>query len=80
MKEKDRKARFKNLVPTYYSPADVAAILNVSLRTVRGWINEGKLPSIRFGGKNGRIIRISHQDLEAFLDQYRQAPGKGGDT
>ena len=68
------------MVPTYYSPADVAAILNVSLRTVRVWINDGKLPSIRFGGKNGRIIRISHQDLEAFLDQYRQVPGKGGDT
>ena len=80
MEKKDRKARFKSMVPTYYSPADVAAILNVSLRTVRVWINDGKLPSIRFGGKNGRIIRISHQDLEAFLDQYRQVPGKGGDT
>ncbi len=76
MKEEKQKHHFKNMVPAYYSPADVAAILNVSIHTVRNWIKEGKLPAIRFGGKNGRIIRISNQDLEAFLYQT----GKRDDT
>jgi excisionase family DNA binding protein len=42
---------------------EVADIARVSVETVRYWIKQGKLPSIRPGRR--RLVR--RQDLEAFL-------------
>ena len=55
-----------------YTTAEAAAILNVSLRTLQGWIREGQLPHVRLG-EGGRLVRIRAQDLEDFIQQnYRQ--------
>ena len=32
-----------------YTTAEAAAILNVSLRTLQGWVRDGSLPHIRLG-------------------------------
>jgi len=55
-----------------YTPAEAAAILGVSLRTLRGWIRSGALGHTRLG-PGQRLIRISRRDLEAFFT--RGAPG-----
>jgi len=53
--------------PAYYSPSDVAVILQVSLQTVRRWIREGQLPAYKVGGEDSRIVRIPREALEVFI-------------
>jgi excisionase family DNA binding protein len=48
---------------------EVAEVLNVSPRTVRRLIDEGALPVHRLG----RLVRISDDDLAAFLAANRSA-------
>jgi len=68
MKRKpSNQQKFTYVRPTYFSPADVAVILQVSLQTVRRWIRDGKLPAIKIGGENSRIWRIHRDDLDAFV-------------
>lgn len=55
---------------TLLKPKEVAARLNVSVRTVQLWIRDGKLPAHRFGA---RSLRINLVDLERF-----EAETKGG--
>ena len=43
----------------------VAEKLQVHQATVRGWIREGKLETIRFGGRN---VRVEEKALETFLN------------
>ena len=50
--------------------AEAAAILSVSLRQVRRWITEGRLPVMRVG----RAVRIRPEDLRTFIDQCLQGP------
>jgi excisionase family DNA binding protein len=54
-----------------YTTAEAAAILNVSLRTVQGWIREGNLSHIRLG-EGGRLVRIPAKDLQEFIQQNYQ--------
>ena len=54
-----------------YTTAEAAAILNVSLRTLQGWVRDGVLPHIRLG-EGGRLVRIRAQDLTAFIQQNYQ--------
>ena len=63
----NQSQRVRYIRPTYFSPADVAIILQVSLQTVRRWIKEGKLPATKIGGADSRIIRIHRDDLETFI-------------
>lgn len=49
-----------------YTVAETAAILNVSQKTVSGWIREETLPAIRLG-PGQRLIRVRRADLEAFV-------------
>ena len=54
-----------------YTTAEAAAILNVSLRTLQGWVRDGTLSHVRLGD-GGRLVRIRAQDLEDFIQQnYR---------
>lgn len=52
-----------------YSPDDVAAMLGLHVRTVRGYVRDGRLPAVRIG----KQYRISAQDLREFTG------GAGGD-
>jgi excisionase family DNA binding protein len=50
---------------------DVAELAGVSIMTVRRWIDHGGLHVHRLG----KLVRISHADLAAFLSS-RRAPSK----
>lgn len=52
----------------------VAEILQVHEQTVRDYVREGVLPCIRLGRK---AIRVSHDDLDSFLDSRRVASRRG---
>ena len=49
------------------TPEQVAERLQVTERTVYGWLRRGKLPALKLG----RLWRIRPQDLEACLDGAR---------
>ena len=54
-----------------YTTAEAAAILNVSLRTLQGWVRGGALPHVRLG-EGGRLVRIRAQDLDDFIQKSYQ--------
>lgn len=45
--------------------------LGVTLRTLYRFIDEGQLPAY----KMGRVIRLQAQDIDAFIERMRIAPG-----
>ncbi len=50
------------IMSEYYSVEEVAELFGVSRRTVRNWINEGKLEAYIVGG---RLIRVLSSSLDA---------------
>lgn len=55
----------------WISSTEAARRLDMTLRTVYGFINSGDLSAYRFG----RVIRIKVTDLEAFIEACRIPPG-----
>jgi excisionase family DNA binding protein len=57
-----------------YSADQVAEILGLHVRTVRGYVRDGRLPAVRVG----KQYRITEQDLRAFagleLDEPTSSP------
>jgi len=53
----------------FFSVAEVAIILGTSTKSVHEWISQGLLKSFRIGPKS-RLIRISYQNLEDFIDSH----------
>jgi len=51
------------------TPEQVAEILAVNVETVRRYCREGKIKFIKM---SGRLIRISPEDLKAFLKGIKQ--------
>jgi excisionase family DNA binding protein len=49
-------------VGALYTPAEVAALLKVTPRTVQAWIRAGRLPARRYG----RLYRVRAEDLARF--------------
>jgi len=49
-------------VGALYTPAEVAALVKVTPRTVRAWIRAGRLPARRYG----RLYRVRAADLAQF--------------
>jgi excisionase family DNA binding protein len=56
----------------YRKPRDVAALLDVTLRTVYKWIAAGELASVRL---SSRARRIPQEDLDRFLATRREGGG-----
>jgi excisionase family DNA binding protein len=54
-------------VPRMLAVTDIAELMRVSTRTVRRWIDSGDLRVHRLG----RQVRVSEEDLAAFLNQRR---------
>lgn len=46
----------------YYKPQQIAVYFNVHVRTVYGWISEGKIEAVKVGGS----MRIPRQAVKAF--------------
>jgi len=59
-----------------YTPAEAASILNVSMRTLQGWIREEQLPHTRLG-EGGRLVRIRAGDLQQFIERNYRRGGEG---
>ena len=57
----------KTRAPQMYSPAEVADRLGVCRKSVLRWIADRKLHAQRFG----RVIRVSEDDLLAFIATHR---------
>ncbi len=53
---------------TYYTTDEVAVMLKVTTESVRRWVRDGKLKSIKLSGK---FIRISQIDLDKFVESMR---------
>lgn len=52
------------------SPDDLAALLQVPVKTVYNWRSEGKGPK---GIRVGKYVRFRRADVEAWLDQLSDA-------
>jgi excisionase family DNA binding protein len=57
------------MAETLYTPEEIAARLNLKLRTVWKWLKAGKLKGV----KMGREWRIPDSDLQAFIDGLKAA-------
>ena len=55
----------------WMSTKDASERLGVTLRTLYRFIDEGRLPAYQVG----RVIRLKADELEAFIDSLRIAPG-----
>lgn len=55
----------------WLNTAETARRLGVTPRTLYRFIDEGQLPAYRFG----RVIRLKQDEVEAFIDSCRIAPG-----
>lgn len=60
--------------PLLLRPADVAAQLQVSVRTIYALVATGHLRSCRIGLRSG-AIRVHPQDLADYVARLRQSPG-----
>ncbi len=60
------QTRNANFPPKLYTPAESAAILGVSLKTLRKWVDAGLIPHTRLGPA-ARLIRIRAEDIDHFL-------------
>jgi excisionase family DNA binding protein len=59
--------RYRNDQIKFFTIADVADFLGVSVRTVRRWIKSGALVAHHFG----TAVRIAESDLKAFIARHR---------
>lgn len=55
--------------PAFFTVAEIADRLRLSSRTIRRWVNSGRLRAIRTAPRDGGRIRIAAPDLDAFLDR-----------
>lgn len=55
---------------------EVADLLKVKESTVRSWIRDKSLRAVKFG----REWRVTHKDLEAFLEAHENRPAQTVDT
>ena len=53
---------------SFYSIQAIAAMLDVSIKTIRRWIKRGELPAHKLGNQ----WRVSSEDLEIFLKLRRK--------
>lgn len=55
----------------WLSTAEAAKYLGITPRTLYRFIDEGQIAGYRFG----RVIRLKQDDVDAFIDSSRIAPG-----
>jgi excisionase family DNA binding protein len=60
-------AQPQSMVEIIYTIEEAADILKVKPRTIRAWINQGKIKSFKLGD----LVRIHEDDLQAVIDEAR---------
>lgn len=60
------------VVEKLLTPVQTAEILNLSVRTVKEWLREGKLKGVKIGKRGD--WRVREEDLEAFRKDGTCAP------
>lgn len=58
----------ESVVSTIYTIEETAELLKIKPRTVRSWIDQGKLKSFKLGD----LVRVHEDDLQAFIDNARK--------
>lgn len=58
------------------STKEIAGQLGVSVHTIRRWVNAGRLPGFRIGGR----LRVSLQDALALIQQVEPTTGPQPET
>ncbi|WP_036438551.1 helix-turn-helix domain-containing protein [Mycobacterium sp. URHB0044] len=58
------------MTSTLYSAEEVAEVLGLHVRTVRGYVRDGRLPAVRIG----KQYRIAEQDLREFTGGGQTIP------
>lgn len=58
----------------WLSVEDVARRLNVTTRTVRGWLSRGVLTGYQFGGVVRGTWKVKPEDLERFIADSKNRP------
>jgi excisionase family DNA binding protein len=64
-------------VEQYLKLRDAASVMQVSLATIRRWVDAGELPVMKFGDAKNSPVRIRRSDLDAFAARHR-APSAFG--
>jgi predicted site-specific integrase-resolvase len=64
------------MTPLCLGIKDAAAAMGVCTKTVRQWIDDGvlptvKLPSVKYPGEQGKRILILVDDLKTFAEKHR---------
>ncbi len=54
--------------PQFYTPEQVATILQVTPESIRRYVRSGKIKAIKLGGK---FIRISKDELDIFIESLK---------
>jgi excisionase family DNA binding protein len=52
--------------PELMTPAEVAEVLRLSEKTIRGWLFAGRMPYI----KVGRVVRVERAEFERWLKEH----------
>lgn len=60
----------QTVAPVFLTIDEVAAACRVTDRTVRNWINSGRLPAYKFGPQ---AVRIAVDDLTAMITPRRRS-------
>jgi len=58
------------MVDTIFTIEETAKILKIKPRTVRAWIEQGKIKSFKLGE---HLVRIHEIDLQDFIDRARES-------
>ena len=64
------------MTPLCLDVKDAAAAMGVCTKTIRQWVDDGalptvKLPSTKYLGERSRRVLIAVADLEKFVEQHR---------
>lgn len=67
-----------DMTPISVGIKDAAAAMGVCTKTIRQWIDDGQLPTVKFPsvkypGEHGKRILILVEDLRAFAAKHREA-------
>lgn len=70
----DVKRAAEKVACGYYTPKEIATILNLSIDMVYDMLREGCLPAIRLGAGKRQMWRIPKEEFEVYIQSARSGP------